>query len=94
LGDRDFRYRLAAADAIRSLGETKALGALSRRRALEPDARVVRGIREATARLGEQGGHNDKIGRLEGEIEGLKARLGGLTDRLDKLQADTASGDK
>lgn len=88
LDDGDFRFRLAAADAMRALGETKGLGALSRRRALEPDARVIRGIREATARLGEQGGQGDQVGRLEGEIEGLKTRIGALTDRLDKLQAD------
>ncbi len=88
LQDSNFRYRLAAADALKGLGEDKALAALGRRRAMEPDARVTRGIREAVARLGDTGGHGAKIGRLEGEIEGLKSRIGALTDRLDKMQAD------
>ena len=42
--------------------------------------------------LANTGGAAAKIDRLEGDIEGLKARLGALGDRLDKMDADGAKG--
>ena len=92
LDDGDFRYRMGAADALAVLADDKGVGALGRRKGLETDQRVLRSIREAMRALANTGGAAAKIDRLEGDIEGLKARLGALSDRLDKMDADGSQG--
>ncbi len=84
LDDRDPHFRITVVDALLTLGDTKARGALRRALDRELDGRVARRLREALRDLGESGSTERK--RLGDELESLRGELAELKTRFAKIE--------
>ena len=85
LSDRDHHVRVAAVDALMTLGDSRARPALRRALDREHDPRIQRRLREALRDPSETRPAERK--RLEDELEVLRGDLGELKGRLAKLEA-------
>jgi aminopeptidase N len=91
LDDRDFRVRIEAAASLTTLGDTRATAALDRALLAELDGRARRRIKEAITDLRERGKPNEKMRKLEDEVERLRGETTKLRERLEKLEGRAGS---
>lgn len=87
LDDRDFRVRLAAANALKTLGDASQVPALERMAARELDGRGVRMARENVLALRKGTVMDDEVRKLREEFEQLRDENAKLRDRLEQLEA-------
>ncbi|WP_322795031.1 M1 family aminopeptidase [Tepidiforma sp.] len=87
LEDPDFRVRVAAANALKSLREASQAAALERMAARELDGRGVRAAREAALALRKGSATDDELKKLREEFEKLRDENSRLRDRLERLEA-------
>jgi aminopeptidase N len=85
LDDQDPHFRSAVVDALATLGDTKARGALRGALDRELDGRVARRIREVLRDLVDAGGADRK--RLGDELEALRGELAELRGRVAGMEA-------
>ena len=89
LDDRDFRVRIEAAQSLAMLADLRAVPALERALAAELDGRARRRIREAITDLRERGKPQDRVRKLEDELERLRGEGLKLRERLEKVETRT-----
>jgi aminopeptidase N len=89
LDDRDFRVRIEAAQSLATLADLRAVPALERALAAELDGRARRRIREATTDLRERGKPQERVRKLEEELERLRNEGLKLRERLEKVESRT-----
>jgi aminopeptidase N len=87
LDDRDFRVRIAAANALKTLGDASQVPALERMAARELDGRGVRMARENALALRKGAATDEEIRKLRDEFEKLREENAKLRDRLERLEA-------
>ncbi|MCZ2111774.1 MAG: HEAT repeat domain-containing protein [Dehalococcoidia bacterium] len=87
LRDPDFRVRMAAANALKTLRDEAQAGALEEMAARELDGRAIRIARENAAILRKGAGTDAEITKLRGEFESLREENGRLKERLTRLEA-------
>jgi aminopeptidase N len=85
LGDREHHVRVAAVDALGTLGDPRSRPAMRRALEREGDPRVKRRLREALRETSESRAAERK--RLEDDVETLRGEVGELKGRLAKLEA-------
>jgi aminopeptidase N len=86
LEDQDPHFRNAVVDALATLGDPKARGALRGALARELDGRVARRIREVLRDIGEAGAaerkrFGDELETLRGELAELRGRIAGVEEK-------------
>jgi aminopeptidase N len=86
LRDPDFRVRIAAANALKTLRDETQAGALEEMAARELDGRAVRIARENAAILRKGAGTEAEITKLRDEFEHLRDENGRLRERLERLE--------
>jgi aminopeptidase N len=86
LEDRDFRARIAVVEALRTLGDPDAIGALKRAEAKDLDGRVRRRAREVARLLAEGAAQNDQVKQLRDSVEKLQDENRELKERMLKLE--------
>ncbi len=86
LDDPGYQARIAAANALKAIGEPSAAEALDRMAARELDGRPVRIAREAALALRRGTATEPEVRNLRDEFEKLKAANAALRERLDKLE--------
>jgi aminopeptidase N len=91
LEDNDPHFRIAVVDALMTLGDAKARGALRHALDRELDGRVARRLREALRDIGEAGSTERK--RLGDELEALRGELTELKTRFAKLEGKHSGGE-
>ena len=84
----DFRERIAAVEALRTLSDPRAIGALSRAAGADLDGRVRRRAREVARILGEGLRDKEKVNALRGELEKVREEGDKLRERVLKLEAN------
>jgi aminopeptidase N len=84
LSDKEHHVKVAAVDALSTLGDPRSRSAMRRALEREPDARVKRRLRVALRDTTESRAAERK--RLDDEIETLRGELGELKGRLAKLE--------
>ena len=89
LDDRDFRVRIEAAQSLATLADVRAVPALERALAAELDGRARRRIRESITDLRERGKPQDRVRKLEDELERLRGEGLKMRERLEKVEART-----
>jgi aminopeptidase N len=89
LGDTDPHVRADVVDALSTLGQTEALGALGAQLAKETDPRVQRRLREALRDLGAKPEEATK--RLSDELTNLKSKLAELEAKLGQVLPGAAN---
>lgn len=94
LDDPDFRVRIAAATALRTLKEPSQAGALDRMARRELDGRGVRIAREVAAELRKGADTPGELRSLRDEFEKLRDENRGLRERLDRVEASSKPGRK
>ncbi|MGE0598275.1 MAG: M1 family aminopeptidase [Dehalococcoidia bacterium] len=87
LEDPDFRVRIAAANALKTLKDDSQVDALDRMAARELDGRGVRMARENAIALRKGAGTDDEIRKLRDEFEALRQENSKLKERLTTLEA-------
>ena len=87
LADPDFRVQAAAIEALNTVGDPAAIGALQRLADRELDGRLRRRGREVMRDLGEGAPLAEDVRRLRDEIGELRAVAAGLRDRVELLEA-------
>ena len=87
LDDRDFRVQAAALEALLTLGDPAAIGALDKLVARALDGRLKRRAREVIRDLGEQTGTTAEVNRLRDELTELRSHTTALRERLDRMEA-------
>ncbi len=87
LEDPDFRVRIAAANALKTLKDDSQVAALDRMAARELDGRGVRMARENAIALRKGAGTDDEIRKLRDEFEALRDENSKLKERLTSLEA-------
>ena len=87
LDDPDFRVRIAAANALKTLKDDSQVAALDRMAARELDGRGVRMARENAIALRKGAGTDDEIRKLRDEFESLRDENSKLKERLATLEA-------
>ncbi len=87
LEDRDFRARIAAVEALRSLGDADAVGALGRASERDLDGRVRRRAREVARLLSEGAAQNAQIQSLRESLEKLETAHRETKERISKLES-------
>ena len=87
LQDPDFRVRIAAANALKTLKDESQVPALERMAARELDGRGVRMARENAIALRKGAGTDDEIRKLRDEFEKLRDENSKLRERLVTLEA-------
>jgi aminopeptidase N len=85
LDDEDPHFRSAVVDALSTLGDPKARGALRGALERELDGRVARRIREVLRDIGEAGAAERK--KLGDELENLRGELAELRGRVATVEA-------
>ncbi len=86
LDDPDFRARIAAVEALRTLGDRRALGALGRAAESDLDGRVRRRAREVARTLSEGLRAEEKLSTLREQVEKLRDESDKLRERVLKLE--------
>jgi aminopeptidase N len=86
LDDPDFRVRVAATSALRTLGEPSQADALDRMARRELDGRGIRAAREVAAELRKGAETAGEVRALRDEFEKLRDENRGLRERLDKVE--------
>jgi aminopeptidase N len=92
LDDRDFRVRIEAAQSLAVIADGRAVPALERALAAELDGRARRRIREAITDLRERGKPQDRVRKLEEELERLRGEALKLKERVEKVEGRTSPG--
>jgi aminopeptidase N len=92
LDDRDFRVRIEAAQSLATLADPRAVPALERALAAELDGRARRRMREAITDLRERGKPQERVRKLEEELERLRGEGLKLRERLEKVESRTGVG--
>ena len=87
LEDPDFRVRIAASNALKTLKDDSQVAALDRMAARELDGRGVRMARENAIALRKGASTDDEVRKLRDEFEKLRDENTKLKDRLEKLEA-------
>lgn len=87
LDDPDFRVRIAAANALKTLKDESQIPALERMAARELDGRGVRMARENALALRKGAATDDEVRKLREEFEKLRDENAKLRDRLERLEA-------
>ncbi|MBI5949799.1 MAG: HEAT repeat domain-containing protein [Chloroflexi bacterium] len=87
LDDPDFRVRIAASNALKTLGDPAFAPALDRMAERELDGRSIRMARENAAILRKGGQTTDEVKRLRNDVEQLREENIRLRDRLGRLEA-------
>jgi aminopeptidase N len=87
LEDRDFRARIATVEALRTLGDVEAVGALERAQRKDLDGRVRRRAREVARALTDNARSPEQLRRLRDAVEKLQDENRELKERLLKLEA-------
>jgi len=87
LDDVDFRVRIAAVEALRSLGDPGAVGALHRAERKDLDGRVRRRAREVARVLAAGAPQAEQVKTLRDSVEKLQDENRELKERLLKLEA-------
>ncbi|HJZ84107.1 MAG TPA: M1 family aminopeptidase [Polyangia bacterium] len=87
LADPEFRVRLAAAGALGTLGDARALSALDAALPRELDGRVRRRIKEVARDLRAGRTREDALRALRDDLDRLRAEHAQLRSQLDKLEA-------
>ena len=87
LEDRDFRVRIAAANALKTLDDPSQAPALDRMAARELDGRAVRMARENSLALRKGARTEDEVRRLREEFEKVREENARLRDRIEKVEA-------
>jgi aminopeptidase N len=88
--DRDFRVQAAAIEALLVIGDPAAIPALRRLTDRELDGRLRRRAREVIRDLQEAAPLGEDVRRLRDEVGELRSLVGGLRERLQKLEAHDA----
>ena len=91
LRDPDFRVRIAAANALKTLKDASQAGALEEMAARELDGRAVRIARENAGILRKGADTASEVRALREEFERLHDENAKLKDRLDRLEARTSA---
>ncbi len=91
LRDPDFRVRIAAANALKTLKDPSQAGALEEMAARELDGRAVRIARENAGILRKGADTASEVRALREEFERLHDENAKLKDRLDRLEARTSA---
>ncbi len=86
LEDPDFRVRIAATNALKTLKDESQVGALEKMAARELDGRGVRMARENALALRKGAATDDEVRKLREEFEKLRDENAKLRDRLEKLE--------
>jgi aminopeptidase N len=84
--DKDFRVRLAAANAFRTLKDASQADALDQMAARELDGRGVRTAREVAGLLRKGAGTDAEVRNLRDEFEKLRTENAKLRERLDRVE--------
>jgi aminopeptidase N len=87
LADPDFRVQAAAIEALNTIGDPAAIGALQRLADRELDGRLRRRGREVMRDLGEGAPLAEDVRRLRDELGELRAVAAGLRERVELLEA-------
>jgi aminopeptidase N len=87
LRDPDFRVRIAAANALRTLKAHEQVPALDAMAARELDGRAVRVAREVAGVLRKGANTDEEVSALRDDFEKLREENGRLRDRLERLEA-------
>jgi aminopeptidase N len=90
LDDRDFRVRIESAQSLATIADPRAVPALERALAAELDGRARRRIREAITDLRERGRPQERVKKLEEELERLRGEGLKLRERLEKVEGRIA----
>ncbi len=91
LEDKDFRVRLAAANAFRVLKDDRQIASLDKMAQRELDGRGVRVAREVAAVLRAGGSDNESLQTLRDEMEQLQEANRKLRERMERIEV-TAKG--
>lgn len=86
LEDPDFRVRIAAANALKTLNDESHVAALDKMAARELDGRGVRMARENAIALRKGAATDDEVRKLRDEFEKIRDENASLRDRLEKLE--------
>ena len=92
LDDRDFRVRVAAANALKTLKDPAHAAALDQMTLRELDGRAVRAAREAALALRRGDGGTAGLKAVQDQVETLRAENVKLKERLDKIDATKKPG--
>jgi len=84
--DPDFRVRVAAANALKTLGDETQVSVLDRMAAKELDGRAVRAAREAALELRKATRTQDEVKNLRDDLEKLREENLKLRDRVERLE--------
>jgi HEAT repeat protein len=87
LDDPDMRLRIAAVEALRTLGDGEMIQVLRRAEQREREPRVRRRLREAVDRLSQQAEPSGALRQLRDGIETLELANRELRDRLARVEA-------
>jgi aminopeptidase N len=87
LEDPDFRVRIAATNALKTLKDDSQVAALDRMAARELDGRGVRMARENAIALRSGSGTDDEVQKLRDEFEKIRDENAKLRERLTVLEA-------
>lgn len=90
--ETDLRIVIAAAAALRTMGDPRGIAILGGAPARHPDGRVRREAKAAALRLGQSGERSTEVARLADEVEKLRKQSGTLLDRMEKLEARLGRG--
>ncbi len=87
LTDEDFRVEQAALEGLGALADSRALPAIRRAVDIALDGRIRRRGREIIRDLEEGRSHHENTRHLRDEVDKLRQEIGGLRDRLGKIEA-------
>lgn len=85
--DPDFRVRVAAANALKTLKDATQIPALERMAASELDGRAVRAARSAVLELRKGAKTDEEVQQLRQDLERLREENARLRERLDRVEA-------
>jgi aminopeptidase N len=86
LDDPDFRARIAAVEALRTLGDPASVGALGRAEQKDLDGRVRRRAREVIRAIHENAQQPEAVKTLRDSVEKLEEQNRQLQERLRKIE--------
>jgi aminopeptidase N len=90
LDDKNFYARLAAIEALETLHDQEAIGALQRLATQDVEGRIKGAAAKAIRAITEQLEKPAEIKQLRGELDGLRETNKKLLDRMERLEAKAA----